>query len=181
MKRVRIYAIATLVVLACGGVAHAEWFAHFRRNALRNNAWPDTFCFADRDAVRAPFAIMAQNGWRSQNTFGRHHFRDGTAELTEAGRMKLKWIVTEVAEPYRMIYVERAESPDLTEQRMLALRILSSEYAPEVASLDVRETTLPVRGWPAAATYKTYQDFFQTSPPPRLPSSTSGGGSSGGN
>src|SRR6185295_13871400 len=41
---------------------------------LRNNSWPEPFLSADKIAVRTPFCIQVDNGWKMQNTIGSYLF-----------------------------------------------------------------------------------------------------------
>lgn len=82
----------------------SEFWARYCRNYQRTRHWPEPFNYADRQAVRAPWAIMEHNGWRAQNTFTEELFNTD-AELTEAGRRKLAWIATQAPEERRVVYV----------------------------------------------------------------------------
>ena len=106
--------IAVLVAagLACVAPARADWifcivdgtkkFCHsVARDTKRRNCWPEPFTRPDRYAVRAPFALMVSNGWRRQNLLGEHHFVDQGGKLTEAGRLKIRWILTEAPQHHR--------------------------------------------------------------------------------
>ena len=39
-----------------------------------NHRWPYPYSYADQQAVRDPFVIMVQNGWRRQNLLADYHF-----------------------------------------------------------------------------------------------------------
>jgi hypothetical protein len=173
MRLSRTIALAALLILGFSGSAQADWWEKFwgrvKLDWHRNNAWPDTFTPADRAAVEAPFAVMIHNGWREQNTLGDYYFDVGQSELNEAGRLRVKWIMTEAPEQYRSMFVERAESPELTTARMASVRMAASAFLPPGGQAEVYETLIPARGWPAEDIYSTYVKFRDSRPAPVLP------------
>ncbi len=180
----RILWPALALMLAASPLAASE-FKHFwyscKQDFHRNNYWPEPFIWPDRAAVCAPFAVMVHNGWRMQNTLGAHHFREGTSELTEAGKLKVLWIVTEAPASYRTIYVERADNPQMTSSRIQHVQSTAAGLAMEGVSPPVLETHIPARGWPADQIDAITRRSLDTMPDPRLPAAASSGGSSSGN
>ena len=75
------------------------------RDTKRRNCWPEPWLGPDRAVTRAPFCIMVANGWRRQNMLGEFHFEPGSGQLTEAGRLKVQWILTACPEQHRLVYV----------------------------------------------------------------------------
>jgi hypothetical protein len=178
----RILWPALALVLAAGPLSASEpgyYWHSFSQDFHRNNLWPEPFIWPDRAAVCAPFAVMVHNGWRLQNTLGAHHFREGTSELTEAGKLKVLWIVTEAPASYRSIYVERAGTPQLTGGRIAAVQAAAAGLAMEGVSPPVFETGIPARGWPADQIDAITRRSMDTMPDPRLPAANGGGGGSG--
>lgn len=144
----------------------------------QRNRWPFPYVCPDREAVRAPFAIMVHNGWRRQNLLCDEHFKEGTAELTDAGRLKIQRIMTEVPAPHRTIYVRRADSPEKTAARIQAVQELATRLAPEGTLAVVQETTVAPAGWSAERLDTINRKFHAAVPVPQLPppqSSQSGG------
>jgi hypothetical protein len=179
----RIVWPALTLLIAAGPLAASEFqqaYHSCKQDFHRNNWWPEPFIWPDRASVCAPFAVMVHNGWRLQNTLAAHHFREGTAELTEAGKLKVMWIVTEAPASYRSIYVERADNPAVTSTRIQNVQTLAAGMAMEGVSPPVFETGIPARGWPADRIDAITRRAMDTMPDPRLPD-RSGGGSSGGN
>src|SRR5574340_671894 len=97
----------------------------------RNNCFPEPFLAPDRAAVRMPFNIMVQNGWRLENTLGDHYFDEVTGELTNAGQNKIYWILNQAPKQHRTIFVQRTKSEAVTEQRLNLVRSLAAAYVPE--------------------------------------------------
>jgi hypothetical protein len=169
--------------LAAPAAARADWlhdtYHVMKRDFHRNNIWPEPFNYPDRDAARAPFAVMVHNGWRLQNTLGSYHFHDGSPRLTEAGQLKVEWIMTEAPPQYRTIFVERAESPDATAGRIRAIQAAAGRYLPSGGMAEVYESLVPPRGTPADQIDATARQWQNTIPAPRLPSGGGSGGSGG--
>jgi hypothetical protein len=148
----------------------------------RRQCWPEPFTGPDRATVRAPFAIQVANGWRRQNMLGEFHFDPTTGDLTEAGRLKVRWILTVCPQQHRLIYVHTAERDEETATRMAAVQKLAMQISP--ASVPpIMPTSISDQGWPADEVDRIGRKFQSTTPPPRLPAATSSGsgGSSGGN
>jgi hypothetical protein len=184
----RLVRIAVLTVAVLAGVvpARAEWLGclvdgvkEFGRSVVRDtkrrNCWPEPFVTPDRYAVRAPLALMVSNGWRRQNLLGEHHFVDQGGELTEAGRMKVRWILTEAPSQHRTIYVHSSGSAELTAARIDNVQQLAAQLVPAGELPAVLETGIPVQGWPAARADMVGRKFDASTPEPRLPEASSGG------
>ncbi len=146
------------------------------RDTKRRNCWPEPFLRPDRHAARAPLAVMVSNGWRRQNLLADHHFIERGAKLTEAGRMKIRWILTEAPQQHRTVYVQRADDPQVTAARIDNVQQVAAQLVPEGALPLVLETSIPVRGWPAARADMIGRKFEASTPEPRLPETSSGGG-----
>ena len=179
---VRMVRVTALVAL-CGAFtapAHANWFSEFfhsvARDTKRRNCWPKPFVCPDRDAVRAPMAVMVSNGWRRQNMLGDHHFEPEDGQLTEAGRLKLRWILTEAPRQHRTVYVHTAEDAEATAGRLEVVRETAAQMVGEANLPPVLATGIPARGWPASRVEAITRKFQQATPDPVLPSGGGGGG-----
>ena len=73
-----------------------------------------------------------------------------SGELTEAGRIKIRWILTEAPQHHRTIYVQKAADAEVTAARIDNVQQLAAQMQPEGTLPLVLETGVPVRGWPAA-------------------------------
>lgn len=146
------------------------------RDWKRRNCWPEPFVCPDRQAVREPLAIMVNRGWERQNMLADQYFEDNRAELTEAGKLKIQWVLTEPPPHHRTLYVHRALSPELTQARIesvraYALLLLQGEPCPQIL-----ETTVSQPGWPADRVDALSRKFQAAMPEPKLPSASSGAG-----
>jgi hypothetical protein len=169
-----------LAVLLAAETAAANWLTaipnSIARDFKRRNCWPRPFNCPDRYAARAPFAVMVANGWMRQNSLGEHHFESGGAELTEAGKLKVQWIVFQAPSRHRTIYVHRSLDPHVTAERLAtvdrysqALVIDGTSPPPVLASDD------PPAGWPAQRVDAIGRKFQASMPDPRLPCAKEGG------
>lgn len=172
-----------LISLTCVSQASADmctsFFTSVARDIKRRQCWPAPFMAADRVAVRLPFSMMATNGWRRQNMLGEFHFDPGTGQLTEAGRLKVRWILTVAPEQCRSIFVHVADNPTETTARIAAVQQFASHVNP-MSMPAVMTTSIPDDGWSANEVEVILKKYIAAQPIPRLPMPSSGSGSTGG-
>jgi hypothetical protein len=186
--------IAAAAVVAVGGfisTAQAVWVdtsthcnrehgpapwdeaAHYmKRGYHRNVDWPWPYVCADRVAVREPFCVMVNNGWRRQNLLGAHHFNDKADQLTTAGELRVRWIMTQAPAERRGIFVERDAQSSITEQRLATAREYAAQVAIDGETPQVQESHLVSEGRPASVVDATNVRFQESMPPPTLPAAT---------
>ena len=181
---VRLYTVVGFVLIAFASATQvsADWFFgifdSIARDVKRRQCWPDPFVCPDRAAARAPYATMVANGWQRQNMLGEYHFESGTGQLTEAGRLKLRWILTAAPQQHRGVWVHRAMTEEETAARMAAVFRLASQITPNDLP-SVQPTSISDEGWPADQVDLIGRKFQSSTPPPRLPAPTSSSTSSG--
>jgi hypothetical protein len=181
LLRCILFATITLSALS----ARADWLCDFLysipQDTKRRNCWPQPFICADRQAVRAPFAIQVANGWRIQNLLGPQFFEPNNGGLTEAGRLKIRWVAYQAPSQHRSIYVSMADSPEETAARMNAVNSYLAKLLPQGDLPSVTETRIVDDGAPADQVDAIGRKYQATMPAPRLPArdSASGSGSSG--
>ncbi len=144
----------------------------------RRNAWPEPFIYADRCNTWAPFGLMAEKGWHSQNTLGHHHFDFNSQQLTEAGRLKLEWILTQNPPDRRTVFVVRGNNDEMTSVRRDSVQQQTAQLVTTGMLPDIREADLQPRAWSAAEIDAIGRKAYSTMPEPRLPArqaTTSGG------
>ena len=184
-----VRSVLALVIIvtsfACAGPAQAQdcwrWEAFWHsvaRDWKRNNCWPEPFVAADRYAVRAPFVLMVDNGWRRQNLLADHHFEDGAPKLNKAGQIKARWIVTQAPKHHRTIYVSQADSSEMTDARVAAVQEYAAQLVDEGRIPPVLQTDLEALGWPAARVDMIDRSWQESAPAPRLPEPESSSSSS---
>jgi hypothetical protein len=138
------------------------------RDIKRRQCWPDPFVAPDRAMVRAPFALQVANGWRRQNMLGEFHFEANSGQLTEAGRLKVRWILVTGPQQHRLIYVHAAENDEETSARLAAVQHLAVQIAPNDVP-PITATSIPDQGWPADEVDLIGRKFQASTPAPRLP------------
>lgn len=142
---------------------------YVRSGYHHNVVWPWPYICPDRMAVREPFAIMVDNGWRRQNLLGPHHFNAESNELTTAGELRVQWIMTQAPANYRTVFVERSLDPEATERRLATVHDYATQVIADGQSPLVFDTHLISEGRPAAVVDATNVRFQESTPPPVLP------------
>lgn len=185
MSRSLFVAVVGFIAVVSAQRADAVCFddtAHYVKQGYHvNEMWPWPYVCPDRLAVREPFCMMINNGWRRENLLGAHHFIPETNQLNSAGQLRVHWIMTQAPPNRRDIFIERSLDPNVNSQRIAAAR----EYALKV-SIDNRlpqivETSIMFEGRPASFVDATNVKFQQSMPAPVLPAAQGAttGGSSG--
>lgn len=139
----------------------------------RNTCWPKPFVYPDRQAAFAPMHVMAENGWRRNNLLGAHHFGPAGDQLTTAGEMRVRWILTQAPVHRRNIYIERAIDPEETGRRIETVQQFAGHIVPGVAA-NVVDTHIRFEGRPAVDVDSTNVRFRESAPPPILPRGSAG-------
>ena len=179
MHRFILTACLAAILGSSGQSASAGWYEFWHRVHLdwkRNNAWPEPFVRADRRAFHQPFQIMTAKGWLRQNTIGNHHFNSETHQLTEAGELKLRWILSSVPQEHRVIVLVGARTPEATSIRTDSVQQLATKILPEGSLPEVRVTSIEPRGWPAREIDAIGRRAMESMPAPILPAADGSGG-----
>jgi len=141
-----------------------------------NRIWPKQYVGPSRRSICQAYERQLANGWRKQNILGKYHFDQEGVKLTEAGRLKVQWIMTQAPPQRRTIFVEHGVDLDQTAVRVAAVQDLATTLAGGPA--DIQETYLRDEGRSAAAVDAMFTGFRAGSLPPVLPQSGGGGESS---
>jgi hypothetical protein len=144
-----------------------------------NLMWPKQYIHPSRRGICAAFAIQANNGWRRNNLLGKYHFNPEDQQLSDAGKAKVDWILTQAPPERRSIFVERAPEPQETANRIQAVQDLASTTGSHGAPVDVQESTLREVGHPAGTVDAVFTGFSANQRPPMLPESGGSSSSSG--
>ncbi len=174
-RATRVFAASLLLASLCSPAEAnwlTDWWHSMQRDAAANLCWPHPYVVPDRMAVGAPFHAMVANGWRRQNLLGEHHFAPDSTKLTQAGELKVRWILTQAPQQHRIVFVERAKDPMLTARRMDAVQQAAVRVLPVGELPLVQETHIVTEGRPAAAVDRTNLQFQETMPKPQLTTTT---------
>jgi len=179
MSRVFAIAVLLLTTLAVTAPAEANWFKtawhSFWLDYRRNAVWPEPFVQPDREAVRAPFAVMVAKGWRMQNTLDDHHFEGNGGVLNEAGRLKVKAILDITPPEHKAVFVLRGVNPQQTAARIDSVQEVVVGMMPSGSLPPVLETHTAPAGWSGMTVYTIDAKYRASTPDPRLPEADSSG------
>jgi hypothetical protein len=180
MRRTIFAAAAAVVVIAStrqvSAVCVDDGAAYVKQGYHANAMWPWPYVCPDRIAVREPFCLMVNNGWRRQNMLGAHHFVPETNQLNAAGQLRVQWIMTQAPADRRNIFVERSLDQNTTNQRIAAVQEYSTQVALDGHPAPVTQTHLVSEGRPATIVDFTNTKFQQSMPLPVLPAAQPSGG-----
>jgi hypothetical protein len=177
-----MWVVAAGLAIVASSAGHADWNEFWERVGVdfhRNNCYPEPFVHADREAVRAPFIAMINNGWRRQNTLGDQHFDGETQKLNGAGLLRLREILTENPEQFRTVFVQRTAYQETTGVRIQSVQATAGQLAPQFGSLVVYQTGTPPVLSPADYTDDIMRKVQSSIPAPRLAPQVGTGGGSG--
>lgn len=173
MRRTFLAAAAAVVVIASAQQASAvccdETAMYVKQGYHVNAMWPWPYVCPDRIAVREPFALMVNNGWRRETLLGSHHFVPETNQLNAAGQLRVQWIMTQAPPDRRSIFVERSLDQNVTAQRIAAVQGYAAQVALDGRQPQVNQTHLVSEGRPATLVDFTNTKFQQSMPVPVLP------------
>jgi hypothetical protein len=159
--------------MACSNVYHAQHY------------WPWPYMCADRQIVLDMTHIQEANGWLVETTLYDYHFNPETNELTVPGKLQLKWILENVPASYRAVWVQQAEDPAVSEQRINSVRMVAGRLTNQanLPTIAFRPGTAP--GRPAIEVDTIRRKELESIPSPRVAfeagaanSSQGGGGGS---
>ena len=181
MRRLHWIIGSSLLVLTSGTV-NAGWNEFCNRvctDYRRMNCWPEPFISADRAMTRAPFAAVADAGWRSEHTLGDHLFSMETQQLTTAGQIKVRDIATQPPTQRRVIFVLRGDSDDITQVRMQSIQNYLSQRSLTCGMPAILPTDLEPIGGSGDYFDQVDKKSRESLPDPRLPERQAIGGSAG--
>ena len=148
----------------------ARWWHAIATDFRRNNCWPQPFVYPNRAAVRVPLQMVVDRGWQRHNTLGAEYFDPETQALNHAGRLKVRWILTQAPLDRRVVYLNPGPTAQITQARLAAVR---KEVAAYVSRRQLDEhlvlTPVPEAQWPGADITAIGQRFQASQPAPVLP------------
>ncbi len=143
-----------------------------RAGFYANATWPRSYIPASRRAVCQTYAAMIQNGWRRQNLLGNYHFDENSNELTEAGKLKVNWILSQAPVDRRSIFVQRGINEAQTATRIASVHDRAANMSPTIGHVEVNDTHLVAEGHSAGVVDSMFVGFQANRPLPALPAST---------
>jgi len=153
----------------------AGFCRRFAADFHSNRCWPEPLASMDRHTVPPVFELMIHHGWQQQNLLSDRHFVDQQAELTEVGKLKVRWIVTAAPSAHRKIYVQTGRTPGITSTRVKAVeKFLSWESLPGPPP-EIIPVVLQPTWWSSSEVDRVHRQYYESAPKPTLDPSTSGG------
>jgi hypothetical protein len=155
--------------MGCGPGQSAAYHDSYYDSSI----WPRQYMAPARRGLCQAFDTMISNGWRRNNLLTKYDFAPEGEGLSEAGRLRLEWILTNAPPQRRTIFVQRGVDAQQTADRVEAVQLLASNINPGGAPIDVQETYMLDEGRPAATVDAVFTGFSANQPAPMLPASTS--------
>lgn len=182
MSRKILTKFGVLAVFCMPLVAQAGWsefWERFHLDANRNGCWPDPFRGQDREALRAPFIIMKDNGWRFETTLPEALFHPETQALNRAGEIKVRRIIAYAPPNRRTIFVQRSERNDITDARVQSVQAFIDKIGVRGAMPAVMPTDVDPTNSSGDYFDQIDRKARDTVAEPRLPAAATGNGSGG--
>ena len=172
MRRRLVLAVLMFLVLTTATAARAGWGDFWHRVGVdwhRMNCWPEPFQNADRELVVQPLIAMTDAGWRLQNTLSDHFFDAESHALTQAGRLKVRWIATQTPLHRRTVFVLRGELASATAARVDSVQRYLDVISPEGPRPEVFLTDIVPPGGSGDYFDAVDKQMKSSIPAPRLP------------
>lgn len=182
MKSSGIWTVALLLAAASSTTAFAQngsltFSEKCYRGYRQNVQWPCPYIQPARRSIHSAFDMVINNGWRRQNLLGDYHFSKETNQLTEAGRLKVHWILTQTPTHRRNVYVQRGTDEAQTAMRVASVHTMTAGIHPSTGPASVLDTHIVAEGHPAGSVDATFVGYAANKPVPVLPKASPGGGS----
>jgi hypothetical protein len=151
----------------------------FSHTYYSQHYWPLPYTCQDREAVWGVMNMQTALGWQEETTLYNRHFDEKTHILTRAGELQLEYILRDVPQERRAVWVQSTFSGEADRTRMesvqaaIAQRVRDSDEIP-LAVRECREVGRP------AAEVEVISSLYRSSmPTPRLSRGMGGGGAPG--
>ncbi len=183
MKRPSQFVLVFVVLISCMHDArgqqcnqcNSQTFGQWYKSAyMWNSVWPKPLIPPARLSVNSMYEAMINNGWRRQNLLGKHHFDADTNQLTEAGKLKVQWILTQTPMHRRDIFVQRGLNETQTAVRIDSIHRYTAAMSPSPGRTNVTDTHLVAEGHSASAVDAMFTGYQANRLPPVLPVDTGG-------
>lgn len=170
MKRTLLAMAAVLAASPSEAFWLGEFYNYLETRREENARWPSQYVGQDRVAAAAPFEIMVRNGWRRQNLLGSHHFNEDCTQLSQAGKLRVQWILTQAPPEHRELFVERSIEEGVTQSRLDTVNQFAAQVVRDGVPAQAQETHILSDGRPAVTVDFVNTQFRENMPVPTLPS-----------
>ena len=131
----------------------------YRAGFDANVHWPNIYIPPARRSVCATYDAMINNGWRRQNLLGDYHFNQDSHQLTDAGKLKVNWILSQAPQQRRSVFVQRGAEQVDTSARIAAVHDHAGSISPGVGSVVVNDTHIVAEGHSASSVDNVFQAY----------------------
>jgi hypothetical protein len=169
MKRMLLTAAALAAAVPANAFWLDEFYCYMKERREENARWPSQFIAQDRAAAVAPFDLMIQNGWRRQNLLGPHHFNEDCTQLSQAGKLRVQWILSQAPPEHRSVFIERSIEEGITQQRIETVNQFATLVSTDGIPVVAQETHIVSDGRPAVTVDFVNTQFRENMPVPTLP------------
>jgi len=177
----KVTALAMLVCLLQVTTSRAGWHEFWQRSRTdfhRMNCWPKPFEASSQSVVRNNLTAYVNRGWQLNNTLSNHMFDTATQQLTTAGMIKLRWIMTQAPLNRQMVFVLQGRTKEDTSVRLKSVKRAVAQLREQKSDAVHLTHRQP---WGGSGEYfQSVDSSYKSSiPRPRLPkrTGTTGGGS----
>lgn len=169
MKRFLIAAIAFSAAVPANAFWLDGFYCYLEERREENNRWPDQFVENDRANTMAPFNVMIENGWRRQNLLGGHHFNEDCTKLSQSGKLRLQWILTQAPRHHRQLFIERSFNDELMQNRLATVNDFAAGVVQDGYPGQAQATHITLDGRPAVTVDFVNTKFRENMMTPALP------------
>ena len=142
--------------------------------------WPHPYICQDRSYVRTVSHLQTVNGWMEETTLWGYHFEEEIPEVTDSGRLKLRWILENAPPEFQTVHVQNGPTHAISQARMEIVRRTLIEMVGEPGLPPIVARTGTSLGRPALEVDAIRRAELQSMPEPRIVSPISAGGEDGG-
>ena len=142
--------------------------------------WPYPYVCEDRHSVQEFIATQEEAGWENATTLYDYHFDNDDQSVNRSGLMQLQWILRNVPEHRKIVYVQAANNVAASNLRVASVQ---SEISEAVGLENSPPVTLRITsplGRSALEVDKIQLKAQSTLPAPRISPAVSGGAGRGG-
>ena len=165
--------ITWMIVAPTAQAGWHDWWECWRVDTRRMNCWPEPFASYDRQAARAAFDPFIEAGWQVENTLLDPLF-DDQGELTRAGKLRVREILTQYPPHRRALFVAAGSSTEITTRRLESVKQYAAQIAHEAAVLSVSVNPRTPRSGTGDYLNLVSERYRQSLPAPVLPKSAGG-------
>ncbi len=142
--------------------------------------WPYPYVCEDRHSVHEFIATQEEAGWENATTLYDYHFNNDDQSVNRSGLMQLQWILRNVPEHRKIVYVQAANNVAASNLRLASVQ---SEISEAVGLENSPPVTLRITsplGRPASEVDVIQRKAGESQPVPRISPAVSAGAGGGG-